>query len=151
MPSHKNLHMRALALVLSLMIEFARIGLTLAAEPKFAAADVLNGLAWNAERCAEPGRIKVEVGGQPDCLQALNRPPNRGKSNDRFGSNSVVGVLTISGRTCFDSRRSGLVSLIAAGPSWHVSCFALRYCAGSLASMKYLTAKKDLFIVESVK
>ena len=69
MPSHKNLHIRALALVLSLMIEFARIGLTLAAEPKFAAADVLNGLAWNAERCAEPGRIKVEVGGQPDCLR----------------------------------------------------------------------------------
>jgi dienelactone hydrolase len=61
--------MREIALVLSLIFVLVRIAPALADEPKFSAADVLNGLAWNGEGCAEAGRIKVEVDGKPDCLR----------------------------------------------------------------------------------
>jgi dienelactone hydrolase len=51
------------------MIQFPPSGPTLAAESKFAAADVLNGLAWSKELCVGPGRINVEVRGQSDCIR----------------------------------------------------------------------------------
>jgi dienelactone hydrolase len=68
--------MRANSLVLTFMIAFASAGPTLAAEPKFAVADVLNGLAWDSERCVGPGRLKVEVSGEPECIRFYGIAPS---------------------------------------------------------------------------
>ena len=73
--------MRAISLVLTFMIAFASAGPALSAESMFAAADVLNGLAWDAERCVGPGRIKVEASGEPDCLRFYGIAPSTARGD----------------------------------------------------------------------